>query len=115
MSWLRSDDIFAHTVEPVGECVVELNGGVVATSGYFLHYNRPFADVFMEVHPDHRRGGLGSFLVQEIIAACHADGRVPAARCSVDNNASRLTLTKAGMRICGYMLTGDIMSASIRA
>ncbi len=69
----------------------------------------PFADVYMEVHPERRRAGLGSYLVQAVIAACHADGRVAAARCSIENIASRATLTKAGMRVCGYMLSGTIV------
>jgi GNAT superfamily N-acetyltransferase len=61
----------------------------------------------MEVAEPHRRRGLGSFLVQEVIKQCYLAGRVPAARCSVDNAASRATLTKAGMKTCGFLLIGE--------
>lgn len=105
----RSDDqIFEHTVEPVGDYVLELQGEVVATGGFLLHYNRPFADVYMEVEKNHRRKGVGGFLVQEIIRQCYAAGRVPAARCGLQNTASKATLTRAGLRACGFMLMGDV-------
>ncbi len=107
----RDDDrIFEHTVEPVGDYVLELDGEVVATGGFLLHYNMPFADLFMEVEKHNRRNGVGSFLVQEVIKQCYLVGRVPAARCSVLNTASRATLTRAGMRACGFMLMGDVTS-----
>jgi hypothetical protein len=42
----RDDDrIFEHTGEPVGDFVVEIDGKVVGTGGFLLHYNKPFADV----------------------------------------------------------------------
>ncbi len=105
----RDDDrIFDHVVEPVGEYVVELGGKVVATGGFLSHYNKPFVDLYMEVEANHRRKGVGTFLVQEIIKQCQAAGCVPAARCSVQNAASRATLTKAGMRVCGFMLAGEV-------
>lgn len=105
----RNDDrIFEHTVEPVGDYVVELHGEVVATGGFLLHYNRPFADLYMEVEQHHRRKGVGSFLVQEIIKKCYLAGRVPAARCGLQNTASRATLTKAGLEVRGFMLIGDV-------
>jgi GNAT superfamily N-acetyltransferase len=105
----RHDDrIFEHAVEPVGDYVLELHGEVVATGGFLLHYNRPFADLYMEVEKNHRRKGAGSFLVQEIIKRCYLAGHVPAARCDVQNTASRATLTKAGLKVCGFMLTGDV-------
>jgi GNAT superfamily N-acetyltransferase len=104
----KGDRIFEHAVEPVGDFVVELQGQVVATGGFLLHYNKPFADLFMEIEPDHRRKGIGCFLVQEIIRECYLAGRVPAARCSIENTASRATLTKAGLRVCGFMLAGDV-------
>jgi GNAT superfamily N-acetyltransferase len=105
----RDDDrIFEHSVEPVGDYVLELQGEVVATGGFLLHYNRPFADLYMEVEKHHRRKGVGSFLVQEIITQCYVAGSVPAARCSLQNTASRATLTKAGLRACGFMLMGAV-------
>src|SRR6185503_4847629 len=83
------DEIFEHTVEPEGDYVVELQGVIVATGGFLLHYNHPFADVYMEVEASHRLKGVGSFLVQEIVKQCYAAGRVPAARCGLHNTASR--------------------------
>jgi GNAT superfamily N-acetyltransferase len=102
------DKIFDHTSEPVGEYLLESQGSVLATGGYLLHYNFPFADLYMEVREDFRRKGLGSFLLQEIKRECYSAGRVPAARCNATNHASRATLLKAGMRIAGCMLKGVI-------
>jgi GNAT superfamily N-acetyltransferase len=103
-----ADRIFAHAFEPVGDYVVELGGKVVATGGFLNHYNKPFADLYMEVDENHRRKGVGTFLVQEIIKQCYESGRVPAARCGLQNAASRATLTKAGLRPCGFMLMGEV-------
>ncbi len=105
-----ADSIFAHGVEPVGEYVVEMNGEVVATGGFMLHYNHPFADLYMEVREDCRRRGIAGFLLQEVKRECYLAGRIPAARCGIRNAGSRAALCKAGMRICGYMLTGEACS-----
>jgi GNAT superfamily N-acetyltransferase len=105
----RDDDqIFEHKLEPVGDFVVELGGEVVATGGFMLHYNMPFADLYMEVREDHRRRGLAGFLLQEVKKECYLAGRVPAARCDVRNPASRAALRKAGLCECGFMLTGTL-------
>jgi GNAT superfamily N-acetyltransferase len=105
----RDDDsIFEHRSEPVGDYVVELNGEVVATGGFLLHYNRPLADLYMEVREDCRGRGIGSLLLQEIKKECYLAGRVPAARTDIRNVASRAALIKAGLRICGFMLTGKV-------
>lgn len=105
----RDDDpIFEHSAEPVGDYVVEVAGQVVATGGFLLHYNKPFADLYMEVEKDHRHKGIGSFLVQEVIKQCYLAGRVPAARTGLKNFGSRATLIKAGLRPCGFMLIGDV-------
>jgi GNAT superfamily N-acetyltransferase len=107
----RSDDqVFEHKTEPVGDYVVERNGEVVATGGFLLHYNKPFADLYMEVREDCRRRGSGSFLLQEVKKQCYLAGRVPAARCDILNVASRATLIKAGLRVCGFMLIGKVES-----
>jgi GNAT superfamily N-acetyltransferase len=58
----------------------------------------------MEVRPDARRQGYGSFLIQHLIAECYLTGRVPAARTGTDNIASQRTLLKGGLRECGRML-----------
>ena len=102
------DRVFEHTSEPPGDFVVELGGEIAASGGFLLHYNEPFADVYMEVAEPHRRKKIGSFLVQEIIKECYRAGRVPAARTSIDNLASRATLARAGMRTCGFVAIGDV-------
>jgi len=102
------EDIFAHGIEPVGDYVVELNGEVIATGGFMLHYNPPFADLYMEVREDWRQRGVASFLLQELKRECYIAGRVPAARCGIHNAASRGALCKAGLKICGFMLIGEV-------
>lgn len=104
----ENDVVFEHYAEPVGDYVLEFNNSVVATGGFLLHYNMPFADLYMEVQKEHRRKGLGSFLIQEIKTQCYLSGRVPAARTGMDNVASKATLLKAGFKIAGYMLSGAI-------
>jgi GNAT superfamily N-acetyltransferase len=103
-----SDFIFEHTSEPVGDFVLEVNKQVMATGGFLLHYNMPFADLYMEVEENYRKKGLGIFLIQELKKQCYLTGRVPAARCDIDNIASRATLEKAGMKIAGHMLVGQV-------
>jgi GNAT superfamily N-acetyltransferase len=105
---LEGEPVFEHSDEPVGSHVVELAGEVIATGGFLLHYNLPFADLYMEVRADRRRQGYGSFLIQELKRACYLAGRVPAARCNLENLASRATLSKAGMKECGRMLLGRV-------
>ena len=60
------------------------DGAIVATGGIATHYNPPYGDLFMEVDEPHRRRGYGSYLIQELKRACYEMGRVPAARCNVD-------------------------------
>ena len=103
---LETDRLFDHQHEPEGDYVLEKNGEIIASGGFLLHYNKPFADLYMEVQPQHRQKGYGSFLIQEIKKVCYLAGRVPAARCGIDNKASKSTLLKGGMEVAGYMLTG---------
>jgi GNAT superfamily N-acetyltransferase len=105
---LEADIVFEHRAEPVGDYVLELNKEIVATGGFLLHYNFPFADLYMEVKEEHRRKGLGSFLIQELKKQCYLAGRVPAARCDMRNIASRATLLKGGLEIAGFMLLGRV-------
>jgi GNAT superfamily N-acetyltransferase len=100
----RTDRVFEHHAEPVGDFAIDVGGGGGGTGGFLLHYNRPFADLFMEVRADARRRGYGSFLIQGLIAECYLAGRVPAARTGVDNIASQATLLKGGLRECDRML-----------
>jgi GNAT superfamily N-acetyltransferase len=100
--------IFAHQHEPVGDWVIEAAGRIVATGGFLTHYNPPYADLFMEVEESTRRQGYGSYLVQELKRTCYEAGKGPAARCDPSNTASRKTLEKAGMHLCGQLLVGEI-------
>jgi len=104
----ENDSIFAHGVEPVGEYVLEMIGEIVATGGFALHYNHPFADLYMEVREDWRRRGVASFLLQEVKRETYLAGRVPAARTGIRNLGSRGALTRAGLRLCGFMLNGEV-------
>ena len=107
----RDDDrIFEHRNQPIGDSVVEVDGEIVATGGYMTQYNAPFADLYMEVREDCRRRGLASLMLQEVKKECYLAGRVPAARCDVSNVASAAALRKAGLRDCGFILTGTIRS-----
>jgi GNAT superfamily N-acetyltransferase len=103
-----TDTIFVHSVEPIGEYVAELGGEIVATGGYMLHYNHPFADLYMEVREDHHRRGIASFLLQEVKRECYLAGRVPAARTGIRNFGSRGALTKAGLCVSGFMMIGEV-------
>jgi RimJ/RimL family protein N-acetyltransferase len=105
-----SDQSFEHKSEPDGDYVIEADGEIVATGGFLLHYNFPFADLYMEVREDKRKKGYGSLIIQELRKACFDAGRVPAARCNINNKASKATLMKGGLKIAGYMLTGEIKS-----
>lgn len=80
----------------------------VGTGGFMLNYNFPYADIYYDIHESHRRGGLGSYFVQELKKEIYRIGRVPAARCNVTNTASKATLLKAGMVVCGFRINGDI-------
>ena len=79
--------------EAIGEYVLELGGEVVATAGFLLHYNKPFADLWMEVREDHRGQGLGSYALQEVKKEMLSSaGRIPAARCNMKNSPRRVQL-----------------------
>lgn len=86
------------------------NGDIVATGGLMLNYNFPYADIYMEVQEPFRGKGYGSFIVQELKKAAYQLGKVPAARCNVNNQISKATLLKAGFAVCGYRLKGNIIS-----
>ncbi|HET8889127.1 MAG TPA: GNAT family N-acetyltransferase [Candidatus Angelobacter sp.] len=110
---IRADDqVFEHEVEPFGDYVLEVKGEIVATGGFLLHYNPPFADLYMEVRKDCRRQGYGTFILQELQKKCYLAGRVPAARCQIKNVGSRAALTKSGLRIFGFMQIGNVKEPS---
>ena len=88
--------------------LLELEGTICATGGILYHYNRPYGDIYMAVAETHRRRGLGAFMVQEMKRVCYEGGSVPAARCNVNNAASRATLQKAGFVPCGNIVFGTL-------
>lgn len=91
-----------------GGYVLKQDGETLATGGFMLNYNFPYADIYMDVKEQHRKRGLGSLMVQELKKEIYKSERVPAARCNVKNQASRATLLKAGFRLCGYWLEGRV-------
>lgn len=104
---------FRHVSEPVGEWGLERGGEILATGGFLTHYNRPYADIYMEVIAVAWRQGLGSYLVQELKRLTRESGHIPAARCRQSNIASRLSLQRAGMFPCARILHGHV-SANTR-
>jgi GNAT superfamily N-acetyltransferase len=101
--------IEAQKLDADSAWMIESGGVPVATGGVLFHYNPPYGDIYMAVSETHRRQGFGSFLVQELKRIAYEMGKVPAARCNVDNVASRRTLQKAGMLPCGRILLADVM------
>jgi GNAT superfamily N-acetyltransferase len=94
--------------DDVGGFFLEQNEEIVATGGFMLNYNIPYADIYMEVKDQSRRKGFGSLLIQELKKEIYLMGRVPAARCNIHNAASKATLIKAGFKVCGFRLVGAI-------
>jgi GNAT superfamily N-acetyltransferase len=98
------DDNPAH----YGGYFLEYNGEEVATGGFLTNYNKPYADIYMDVKEGFRCRGYGSFIVQELKKEVYRIGKVPAARTGVGNIASKATLLKAGFKVCGARLKGKI-------
>lgn len=88
--------------------VLEKDGIIVGTGGFVLNYNLPYIDMFMQVNEAVQRKGYGAFIIQQLKWEAYRIGRVPAARCNIHNNASKATLLKAGMKICGFLLAGSV-------
>jgi len=101
--------LFEHKHEPDGDWMIESDGVAVATGGALFHYNPPYGDLYMEVHESYRRRGFGSYLLQELKKVCYEMGKTPAARCNVENVASRKTMEKAGLLPCGRVLEGNVV------
>lgn len=102
------EEVFGKTEKDKGSFVLEVKNEVVADAGFMSHYNPPFADVYMDVSPNYRQKGYGSFIIQEVIKECYKAGKIPAARCHIHNVASKACLLKGGLKEVGKMLTGRI-------
>lgn len=88
--------------------VITSNGAIAGAGGVLYHYNPPYGDIYMKVAEAFRRRGFGAYLVQQLKGVCRAGGKVPGARCNVENRASRRTLQSAGFVPCGNVITGDL-------
>ncbi len=95
------------------EWFLNMDGVTAAKGGILHHYNPPYSDIYMEVVPEFRRKGVGSYLVQQLASECWHMGRIPCARCNIDNNASRRTLERAGLACCGYHLAGRLLPSLV--
>jgi RimJ/RimL family protein N-acetyltransferase len=90
------------------EYVLEHAGQIVASGGFVRNYNFPYIDMYYEVGEAHRQKGFGSLITQELKREAYRFKRIPAARCNIKNYASKATLLKAGMKVCGHMLIGEL-------
>ena len=81
----RREKINDDNINDVGGYILEQSGNTVATGGFMLNYNIPYADIYMEVNDNYRRQGFGSLLIQELKKEIYLMGRVPAARCNINN------------------------------
>ncbi len=91
-----------------GEWQMELDHEYVGNGGVLFHYNRPYADIYMEIREPFRQRGLGTFLVQALKAECYRLGAVPVARCDPANVASRRTLQRSGFVPFAHILLGEL-------
>jgi GNAT superfamily N-acetyltransferase len=57
---------------------------------------REWFDIGMYVHPDHRRKGIGTWIIDRLADRCVMNGWIPSAGCAFENIGSRRTLEKAG-------------------
>ncbi len=65
--------------------------------------SRNWFDVGMYVHPDKRKSGYGTYIIQRMIETARSNGWRPIAGCGSYNKASKRTLEKAGF-ISRYVL-----------
>ncbi len=99
--------------ERAGQSVwqLELNSKPAGGGSLLFHYNHPYCDISMHIHEEHRRRGLGAYIVQELKRLAYEMGGIPAARCDPNNVASRKTLQKAGLVPFAHILAGKIVIA----
>jgi GNAT superfamily N-acetyltransferase len=58
--------------------------------------SRDWYDVGMYVHPDHRKKGIGAWIINNMVQKCLKNGWRPVAGCADYNIGSKKTLEKAG-------------------
>lgn len=104
----RKKEATDETGDDDSDYILVKNNQIVARGGLMLNYNMPYADIYMQVGEPFRGQGLGSLIVQELKKEAYLNGRVPAARCNINNQRSKATLLKAGLKICGYRLKGEV-------
>ena len=105
---LRPPLVTTNTHPDCREYVLLEGDREIGRGGLMLNYNRPYADLYYEIHELYRAQGFGTLMVQELKKAAYALDRVPAARCNIDNEVSRAVLLKGGFTVCGNILLGDI-------
>lgn len=59
--------------------------------------HQKYADIGMVVSEEHRRKGMGTYIIYKLIEYCHIKNVIPIASCESENIASKKTLEKAGM------------------
>ena len=102
------EELLGLELDDTAGWVITQDGEIAGAGGVLYHYNPPYGDVYMKIAERFRGKGLGAFLVQELKRACRAAGKTPAARCNVNNVASRKTLQKAGFVPCGNLISADL-------
>ncbi len=103
------DQLSQLDLDDTAKYVVTLDDEIAGAGGILYHYNRPYGDIYMKIAEPFRKRNLGTYLVQELKAACRAGGSVPAARCNIGNSASQKTLQKAGFVPIGNLIVGDLV------
>jgi len=104
----QKKDFTSDHPQEIAGLVIEYEGREVASGGFFLNYNFPYADIYMSVEESQFQKGFGSLIVQEIKKEIYKMGRVPSARCNVTNYISKSTLMKAGFEPCGALMTAAV-------
>ena len=77
--------------------VLRQDGELVATSECRISRTQaPYADVGMIVSPEHRRKGLGSYILERTKRFCYAKETLPICSCEVGNIGSQKAIRRAG-------------------
>jgi hypothetical protein len=75
----------------VGDYFLKQSGEIVASGGFMLNYNKPYADIYMEVKAPFRQKGLGSLIIQELKKEIYLMGRyLPPGAISITRHQKQL-------------------------